>query len=102
MNIKENVSLAQYTTFKVGGPAKFFCLVKTEEELIEAIKFAEKKDIPTFIIGGGSNLLISDSGYSGLVIKLDINGIIFDSNKVTAFAGEDWDDFVKKNSGSRF
>lgn len=96
MNIKENVSLAQYTTFKIGGPAKFFCLVKTEEELIQAIEFAEKKDIPIFIIGGGSNLLISDSGYSGLVIKLDIKGIVFDSNKVTAFAGEDWDDFVKE------
>ena len=102
MNIKENVSLAQYTTFKVGGPAKFFCIVKTEEELIEAIKFAEKKDIPTFIIGGGSNLLISDSGYSGLVIKLDIKGIVFDSNKVTAFAGEDWDDFVKKTLDQGF
>jgi len=96
MKIQENVSLAQYTTFKVGGPAKFFCLVKTEDELVEAVKFAKKKNLPIFIIGGGSNLLISDSGYSGLVIKLDLMGISFEGETVTACAGEDWDNFVNE------
>jgi UDP-N-acetylmuramate dehydrogenase len=102
MNIQENVSLAQYTTFKVGGPAKFFCLIKKEDELLEAVKFAEQNNLPVFIIGGGSNLLVSDSGYSGLVIKLDIKGIIFSSNKVIACAGEDWDDFVQETLDKGF
>jgi UDP-N-acetylmuramate dehydrogenase len=102
MNIQENVSLAKYTTFKVGGPAKFFCLIKKEDELLEAVKFAEENNLPIFVIGGGSNLLISDSGYSGLVIKLDIRGIIFDSNKVIACAGEDWDDFVQETLNKGF
>jgi UDP-N-acetylmuramate dehydrogenase len=94
MTIQENVSLAKYTTFKIGGPAKFFCLVSNEKELVEAVNFAKTKNLPIFVIGGGSNLLVSDSGYSGLVIKLNILGINYDGDKVTAFAGEDWDNFV--------
>lgn len=94
MNIKENVSLAQYTTFKIGGPAKFFCLAKDEEELVEVINFAKTKSLPIFVIGGGSNLLVSDSGFAGLVIKLDIKGIKYDGDSVTACAGENWDDLV--------
>jgi len=94
MKIQENVSLAQYTTFKIGGPARFFCLVNDEKELVEAIDFAKTKNLSIFIIGGGSNLLVSDSGYGGLVIKLNILGINYDDDRVTAFAGEDWDNLV--------
>jgi UDP-N-acetylmuramate dehydrogenase len=54
--------------------------------------FAKTKNLPIFVIGGGSNLLVSDSGYGGLVIKLNILGINYDGDKVTAFAGDDWDE----------
>lgn len=94
MIFQENVSLAKYTTFKIGGPAKFFCMVKDEKELVEAVDFAKNKNLPIFVIGGGSNLLVSDSGFAGLVIKPEIRGIEYNENFVTAGAGENWDDFV--------
>jgi UDP-N-acetylmuramate dehydrogenase len=96
MNIQENISLSQYTTFKTGGPAKFFCKVKSEKELIEVLDFAKNKSLPVFILGGGSNLLVSDSGYQGLVIKIEMLGIAYSQNLVTASAGENWDDFVQE------
>jgi len=101
MNIQENIPLGQYTTFKIGGPARFFCAVANEDELLEAVKFAQEKAIPMFILGGGSNLLISDKGFSGLVIKMDLRGVEYSEEKsdgtviVSAAAGEMWDEFVE-------
>lgn len=69
MKFKRNVLLKNYTTFKIGGPAKYFYIAKTKEDLIEAIKKAKKIKLPFFILGGGSNLLVSDKGFNGLVIK---------------------------------
>lgn len=94
MTIQENIPLAQYTTFKIGGPAKYFCVVTNEDELVEAIKFAKDKKIHWFVLGGGSNLLISDEGFHGLVIKIENRGITYIDDLVTASAGEVWDDFV--------
>ncbi|HEY4504036.1 MAG TPA: UDP-N-acetylmuramate dehydrogenase [Candidatus Paceibacterota bacterium] len=113
MEIVENKSLKEFTTFRIGGLARFFCSVKNEKELLEALNFAKEKSVPFFILGGGSNILISDDGFSGLVIKMDIKGIDFtelvnddgeldekkEINKhvnvrVTAKAGEDWDTLV--------
>lgn len=96
MIIKNDISLASYTTFKIGGNAKFFGIVKSEKDLIEAVEFAKNKNIPIFVIGGGSNLLISDNGYSGLVIKVEILGITFEDNLVIANAGENWDHLVEQ------
>ena len=67
--IKKNISLKDYTTFKIGGRAKYFYVAKTKTELINAVITAKKTNMPFFILGGGSNLLISDKGFSGLVIK---------------------------------
>ena len=67
--IKKNVSLKNYTTFKIGGRAKYFYAAKDKEDLIRAITLAKKMKLPFFILGGGSNLLISDRGFNGLVIK---------------------------------
>ncbi len=92
MNIQENITLAQYTTFKIGGPAKFFCICKSEGDLVEIVNFAKGKKLPIFILGGGSNILISDKGYKGLVIKMEIGGT--DLSVVSAGAGVIWDDFV--------
>jgi len=69
MKFKKNVLLENYTTFKIGGLAKYFFIAKTKEDLIKAIKLAKKLKLPFFILGGGSNLLVSDRGFNGLVIK---------------------------------
>lgn len=80
--IEKNINLAPLTTFKIGGPAKYFCQVKTEEELIQVIKWAKKKKVPYFVMGGGSNLLISDQGFKGLVIKLSMEQCQLIENKL--------------------
>lgn len=72
---QENISLANHTTFRIGGPARYFLVVKKNEELVAAIKYAQDNSLPFFILGGGSNLLVSDSGFSGLVIKIQNNDI---------------------------
>ncbi len=100
MNVQENVSLAPLTTMKVGGPARFFIDSKTITEVQEAVAFARSRDLPLFVLGGGSNLVISDSGWPGLVLKIGIAGIdernengkaIFDVG-----AGEEWDTFATR------
>ena len=68
---KKDISLAPYTTFKIGGKVKYFYIAKTTDELKEAVKLAKKEDLPFFILGNGSNVLISDSGFTGLVIKIE-------------------------------
>jgi len=67
--VKKNILLKNYTTFRIGGRAKYFFVAKTKENLIKAITVAKKLRLPFFILGGGSNLLVSDKGYKGLVIK---------------------------------
>jgi UDP-N-acetylmuramate dehydrogenase len=67
--LKKNVSLKNYTTFKIGGPAKYFFEAKKKEDLIGAVIAAKKMKLPFFIFGGGSNILVSDEGFKGLVIK---------------------------------
>ncbi len=93
--IKENVQLAPFTTLGIGGEASFFVEAETEDELIEAIQFAEHRGLPVFILGGGSNVLVSDAGFHGLVIRVAIKGIEW-GEQVTAGAGEDWDGFVRQ------
>ena len=66
---RKNVSLKNYTTFKIGGRAKYFFTAKTKEDLFCAITAAKKLKLPFFVLGGGSNLLVSDKGYNGLIIN---------------------------------
>jgi len=87
MEFQKNVSLKDYTTFKIGGRAKYFCRVSTKEELIEAAKFAKKMKLPIFILGAGSNLLISDKGFSGLVIKIQYSTSNIQYSKILTGAG---------------
>ena len=67
--VKRNVLMAHYTTFKIGGPAEYFLLARKAEEIIKAIRISKKLKIPIFIMGGGSNLLVSDKEVKGLVVK---------------------------------
>lgn len=95
MRPQENIALAPYTTFKIGGPARYFVFARTIDELIEALTFAKEKSLPVFVLGGGSNVLIPDEGFDGLVIKIEIkNGITVDGTSVVASAGENWDELV--------
>jgi UDP-N-acetylmuramate dehydrogenase len=101
LEILENVPLAPLTTLGVGGAARFFVTVKTEAELSSAIEYARSSEVPIFILGGGSNLLVSDSGFPGMVIKIGIKGTEFKDREdgsvsLTAAAGEDWDALVEK------
>lgn len=70
LQLLENEMLSRHTTFKVGGPATYFVTVKTLEELKEALQFSKEKSLPYFLLGNGSNLLVSDAGYQGVIIKL--------------------------------
>jgi len=80
-NIQENISLVNYTTFKIGGPARYFSIVKNQEELVAAIRAAKEKNLPFFILGGGSNLLVSDEGFDGLVIKMQNEKLKIENQK---------------------
>lgn len=96
MKILEYIPLSGHTTFKIGGVARYFCVVTTVDELKEALSFARSKKIPFFVLGGGSNVLVGDVGFSGLVIKMGIVGMNRDFALVTAWAGESWDGLVAK------
>ena len=100
MTILENVPLAPYTTLGVGGPARWFVETGNEAEIVAAVQFARNRGVPCFILGGGSNLLVSDDGFPGVVIhivgkhtgwKPESNGIA----TLTADAGADWDSVVR-------
>jgi UDP-N-acetylmuramate dehydrogenase len=86
INILKHISLASLTTYHLGGIAKYFVKPKTSGELLEALDWAEKNKQPIYILGGGSNILVSDKGYEGLIIKLDnqeINRKEWGDNKIT-------------------
>ncbi|MFA7169510.1 MAG: UDP-N-acetylmuramate dehydrogenase [Candidatus Paceibacterota bacterium] len=70
-NIRENVSLKEYSTFKIGGNAHYFCEAQDEEKTKGALDFAVENNLLVFVIGKGSNLLISDKGFGGIVIKIE-------------------------------
>jgi UDP-N-acetylmuramate dehydrogenase len=101
LKIEENVPLAPLTTLKIGGAARFFVRAENEIQVIEAFQFAEEHGFDLFILGGGSNILVADEGFDGLVLQIALKGISFAENIVTAQAGEDWDVFcavcIEKN-----
>jgi len=70
-NVKENISLKSYSTFKIGGSAKYFCAARNEKETEEALGFAIENKLRVFVLGRGSNLLIADKGFDGLVLKIE-------------------------------
>lgn len=102
MLLQENVPLAPLTTFRIGGPARFLVEAQSAVHVQRAVAFAQSKSLPLFVLGGGSNLVVSDSGWPGLVLKVSITGIdrrsaepdgkvVFDVG-----AGEPWDRFVSQ------
>ncbi|WP_294561109.1 UDP-N-acetylmuramate dehydrogenase [uncultured Traorella sp.] len=89
-DVLENEPLALHTTYKVGGKARYFVYPKNEIALMRLLKDAKENQIETKIIGKGSNLLVSDDDYEGMVICLDryFNEVVFEKNKVSAYAGQ--------------
>lgn len=101
MDIHTNIPLKSLTTMKLGGPAKFFAEAHTVQDLHALYSDAQAKNVPIFVLGGGSNLIAHDEGYQGLIIRIKIPGfevIAEDLYSVTikVGAGEIWDDVVKR------
>jgi len=86
--IKKNVSLKKYTTLKIGGRAKFFLVVRNKDDFLEGVKWAKEKKRKIFVLGGGSNLLVSDQGFNGLVLKNEYLGIEREKNFLRVKSGE--------------
>ena len=87
MKFQKNVLLKNYTTFRIGGKAKYFFVAENKEDLIKAIKVAKILKLPFFILGGGSNILVSDKGFNGLVIKTQNTKYKILNTKIVAEAG---------------
>ncbi len=87
MRFKRNEPLAKHTTFKIGGPADLFFVAKNSQDLKKAVQSAQKLKIPYFVLGRGSNLLVSDKGFRGLVIKNNTSRIRISGEKVEADSG---------------
>ena len=99
LNIQENVPLAPLTTLKVGGLARYLVEAEGYDDVLFAVEYARSNHLPLFILGGGSNLVISDAGWPGMVLRVGIRGIeerVAESGKreFDVGAGEDWDNFV--------
>jgi UDP-N-acetylmuramate dehydrogenase len=101
--IEENKPLAPFTTLGIGGPARWFIEAAREDEIAEAAAWASERGIQLFVLGGGSNLVVADGGFDGLVLRVGLRGISAEdvSNpKVKIFrvaAGEDWDHLVTRS-----
>lgn len=106
MRIEENRPLAPFTTFGIGGPARWFVEATSEDEVVEAVRWARDRGAPLFVLGGGSNLLVSDAGFDGLVLHIALHGISATDAPgnttgnptqriYSCAAGENWDEFVE-------
>ncbi|HUC31248.1 MAG TPA: UDP-N-acetylmuramate dehydrogenase [Candidatus Paceibacterota bacterium] len=84
---KENVPLSKFSHYKIGGPARFFFEARSAKDVQWAVKEAKARKLPVFVLGGGTNLLISDEGFPGLVLRPDIRDIKRKENAVTVGAG---------------
>jgi UDP-N-acetylmuramate dehydrogenase len=100
MLLEENKTLAPLTTFGIGGPARWFVAAESEDDVREAAAWAGQHGVALFVLGGGSNLLVSDEGFDGLVLRVCLRGVTqSEQDGFTVFsaaAGEDWDAFVEQ------
>ena len=99
LHVREHVPLAPRTTFGVGGPARYFILIDAADQIPSAVRFARDKGLPFHVLGGGSNVVVSDEGVRGVVLCMAGKGItLLEENphriRVNVAAGENWDRFV--------
>ncbi|MGH9763074.1 MAG: FAD-binding protein, partial [Blastocatellia bacterium] len=97
-SIRQNVALGPLTTLGIGGPAKYFADADSQERLVAAIRWSRHRGLRLFVIGGGSNLLVADSGFEGLVLRMALSGLDLTANgdrvTIRAGAGIEWDRVV--------
>ncbi len=95
----EQVRLAEYTTLRLGGPARRFSVAGSAAELVSAVAAADRDGEPLLVLGGGSNLVVADEGFPGVVVRATSAGLEFapggETVEVTAAAGQDWDETVR-------
>jgi UDP-N-acetylmuramate dehydrogenase len=104
MEFVRDVTLAPYTTLGIGGPALWFAEAATEDDIAAGVAFSHEHALPLFILGGGSNLLVSDSGFPGLVLHIALRGIeqTNESGPFSVAAGEPWDGLVSVTVAKRW
>jgi len=107
INIQKKIKLDQYTTFKIGGEANFFVAISSLEELMESLAWAKKNKQAILFLGGGSNVLINDKGFRGLVIKNEIKGIkkvkeTDSSVYLRALSGEWWSALINYTTANNY
>lgn len=104
LNIQENVSLSSYSTMRLGGNAAYLTEIHSKDDLKEAVAWAESKQLPMLMIGGGSNIIWRDEGFMGLVMVNRIMGyeeyVSLDSHFITLGAGEIWDNAVMRTTAA--
>jgi UDP-N-acetylmuramate dehydrogenase len=101
--IRDGVPLAPFTTLELGGPARHFVEAADEGAVVEALRWADGRRLPVALLGGGSNMVVSDAGFDGLVVRIATRGVRFETAggdaTVTAAAGEPWDALVADSVG---
>jgi len=86
--------LKHHTTFRIGGPADYYFAARTPDQLVTALRTADDLGVPSFLLGGGSNLLVSDGGFRGLVVRNAIDAIEFDGSAAHVGCGADFLDLI--------
>jgi UDP-N-acetylmuramate dehydrogenase len=104
VTVTEQTLLADYTTLGLGGPADRFVTAASAEELIAAVRAADAEGVPVLVLGGGSNLVVADAGFPGVVVQVASRGVRLASAdggiaRMTVEAGEDWDELVQLSIG---
>lgn len=98
-NIKADIVLSDYTTIGLGGKAKYFLSCRTTDDICGALEFAKENKLTVQVLSGGSNIIFQDSGYDGLVLKIDLKGIEINEEEnyvyIKVKSGENWDEFVR-------
>ena len=102
MEFQQHVSLAPFTTFEIGGPARWFAEATSEADIQAALDFADARKLRLFVLGGGSNLLVSDAGFDGLVLHIALRGVDLSGSALSAAAGENWDALVARSVEAGF
>jgi len=96
--LEENVLLKDYTTFKIGGKAKYFYIAESTEDLVKAVLTSKKCSLPFFVLGGGSNILVADKGFNGLVIRILNTKYLILNTKISAEAAVPLSLLAKKSA----
>ena len=93
--LREQEPLRHHTTFRIGGPADWFLAARTQDQLARALRAATELSLPIFLLGGGSNLLVSDEGFRGLVVKNAVDDVEFEGTTARVGCGADYLTFIQ-------